>query len=147
MIPEQKVIKTLIYGVVSSGNLAERCIRETAKLSKDEYPEINDIVHKDLYVDDCISGERNLKLAKVRADELEVVLNRGGFSLKGIAFSGQKPPDSLSDDAETITVAGHKWYTEEDRISVNLGDMIFAKKKQYIFKLKIKIYYKMLAII
>ena len=27
VIPEQKIIKTLIYGVVSSGNLAERCIR------------------------------------------------------------------------------------------------------------------------
>ena len=81
-------------------------------------------------MDDCISGERNLELAKVRADELEVVLNRGGFSLKGVAFSGQKPPESLSDDAETTTVFGHKWYTEEDNISLNLGDMIFAKKKR-----------------
>ena len=39
--PEEKIIKTLIYGVKPSGNLAERSIRETADLSKDEYPEVN----------------------------------------------------------------------------------------------------------
>ena len=32
IVPEEKVIKTLIYGVVSSGNIAERCIRVTAEL-------------------------------------------------------------------------------------------------------------------
>ena len=77
-----------------------------------------------------VSGEANIKLAKKRADELELVLNRGGFSLKGVAFSGEKPPDSLSDDATTITVAGQKWHTEEDKISLNLGNMTFVKKKR-----------------
>ena len=58
-IPEEKVIKTLIYGVRSSGNLAERCIRETAKMSKEEYPEIDEIVNKNFYVDDCLAAEEN----------------------------------------------------------------------------------------
>ena len=40
-LPEVKVIKTLIYGVRSSGNLSERSIRETTRLSKDEYPYIH----------------------------------------------------------------------------------------------------------
>ena len=30
-IPEEKVIKTLIYGVKPSGNMAERGLRETAR--------------------------------------------------------------------------------------------------------------------
>ena len=34
-IPEEKVIKTLIYGVKPSGNLAERGLREVARLSRD----------------------------------------------------------------------------------------------------------------
>ena len=42
--PEEKVIKTLIYGVKPSGNLAEHCIRETARISKDDYPEVHEIV-------------------------------------------------------------------------------------------------------
>lgn len=45
-IPEEKVIKTLIYGVKSSGNQAERGLRETTKLSHDEYPQVNQIVSK-----------------------------------------------------------------------------------------------------
>ena len=55
-IPEEKVIKTLIYGVKSSGNQAEHGLRETAKLYKDEHPEVNEIVRNDIYVDDCLSG-------------------------------------------------------------------------------------------
>ena len=129
-IPEEKVIKTLIYGVKSSGNLAERCIRQTANESIKDYPEITEIVNKDFYVDDCLSGERSKEMAYKRADQMEVVLNRGGFSLKAISFSGKKPPEELSDDGESIVVAGIKWFTEEDKISLNLGEMIFAKKKR-----------------
>ena len=54
-IPEEKVIKRLIYGAVSSGNQAERAIRETARLQEDQYPEVSEVIHKHCYVDDCIS--------------------------------------------------------------------------------------------
>ena len=40
-IPEEKVMKTLIYGVKSSDNQAERGLRETAKLSAKEYSHVN----------------------------------------------------------------------------------------------------------
>ena len=55
-IPDEKVIKTLIYGVRSSGNQAETGLRKTADISKNEYPEVCEIIHKDIYVDDCLSG-------------------------------------------------------------------------------------------
>ena len=124
------MIKTLIYGVKCSGNMAERCVRETAKLSMKQYPEVNEIVQKDLYVDDCLSGEKTVKLAEERANQLEIVLNKGGFSLKGIAFAKRKPPESMTEDGESIAVAGIKWYTEEDTISLNLGDIVFTKKQR-----------------
>ena len=41
-LPEEKVIKTLIYGVKSSGNQADRGLRETARLSAEEYPKVID---------------------------------------------------------------------------------------------------------
>ena len=105
-IPEEKIIKTLIYGVKCSGNIAELAIRETAELSKEEYPEVNEVIQKDIYIDDCLSGEKNKKLAYERADQLELVLNKGGFALKGVAFSGKKPPESMSEDGTSISVAG-----------------------------------------
>ena len=88
-IPEEKVIKSLIHGVKSSGNQADRVLRETAKLSQVEYPKVNEIVRNDISVDDCISGEQPVNEALKRADELELVLNRRGFVLKGITFSNQ----------------------------------------------------------
>ena len=73
----------------TSGNQAECSLRETAKLSQVEYPKVNEIVENDIYVDDCISGEQSEREALKRKDDLEVVLNRGGFVLKGITFKSR----------------------------------------------------------
>ena len=126
--PEEKIIKTLIYGVKSSGNQAEYALRKVAEMSKDEFPKINTIIQEDVYVDDCLTGEISHEEAHRTFDELEVVLNRGGFLLKGVAFSGCDPPSSLSDDGETIFVAGMKWFVKSDELSLNIGELNFAKK-------------------
>ena len=97
-IPEEKVVKTLIYGVRSSDNQAECGLRKVAKLSKEEYPEAENIIQRDIYVDDCITGDSCKESALIKADQLELILNRGGFQLKGVSFSGDDPPDTLSDD-------------------------------------------------
>ena len=87
-LAEEKVIKILTYGVKSSGNQAERDLRETARLSAEEYPQVNQIVQNNIYVNDCLSGKENVEKAFKKADELEIMLNRGGFTLKGITFTG-----------------------------------------------------------
>ena len=58
--PKIKVIKTCIYGLRSSGNLAERALRITAEKTAPEYPLAYDILMRDLLVDDCISGGDSL---------------------------------------------------------------------------------------
>ena len=103
-ISEEKVIRTLIYGIRSSGNQAEYGLRKVAILSQNTYPKVNHIVQNDIYVDDCITGEDGIDLAHHRADELEIVLNRGGFSLKGVSFSGVGPLSMLTEDGQTIFV-------------------------------------------
>lgn len=89
---------------------------------------IKQIVHQDVYVDDCVIGEENIELAHQRADEIELLLNRGGFNLKGICFSGEDPPEILIDDGETIFVGGLKWFPKTDKVSINIRDLNFAKK-------------------
>ena len=105
---EEKVIKTLIYGVKSSGNQAKREWWETVRLSSEEYPQVNQIVQNDIYIDDCLSGDKNVEKALQRADELKLVLNCGGFTLKGITFTGSDPPSSLSIDDSSINMTGMK---------------------------------------
>ena len=116
------VIDTLIYGVKSSGNQAERAIREIGKLCSEEFPRQNDIIQNDLYVDDCISGEDSLDLAQEVAEGLQEVLGKVGFHLKGVTFSGCDPPKHLSNDDFSINVAGCKWLPNLDLLSLRIGN-------------------------
>ena len=127
-IPEEKVIKTLIYGVNSNGNRPERGLRETGRMSAVEFLEVNHIVQKDIYVDDCSSGAQNLKYAMIRADQIELVLKRGGFSLKRVTFSGEDPPATLANDEASINVAGMRWFPKEDLLSLDINELNFVKK-------------------
>jgi hypothetical protein len=128
--PRWKVIKTLIYGVRSSGNQAERGLRQTAELQKEKYPRENEVVQKDIYVDDCMSGEPTPQKRDETTDNLILVLSRGGFKLKGFTFSGADPPENLSDDGVSVLVAGMRWYSKDDTLSLNIGELNFAKKKR-----------------
>ena len=49
-LPEEKEVKKLIYWVKSNVNQSERGLRETAKLSGKDYPEVNHIVHKYIHI-------------------------------------------------------------------------------------------------
>ena len=127
--PVAKIIPTVIYGVKPSGNQAEYALRETARLQKNQYPRVCEVVHDDIYVDDCLSGEDTTEKAIKSTEELKVVLARGGFTLKGFTFSGKPPPAQLTEDGETINVAGMKWYPESDLLQLDIGELNFANKR------------------
>ena len=128
-IPEEKVIKTLIYGAKSSGNQTESAIRKTAKLSQLEFPRVCNIIHDDMYMDDCMSGENTQESVYQRTDELDLVMKRGGFNLKGFTISGLPPLESLSATGDSIMVAGMKWFPENDILAFNIGDLQFSSKR------------------
>ena len=127
-IPKEKVIKTLIYGVRSSGNQSEYALRKVAELSQSEHPDVNRVVQEDIYVDDCITGATSITHAHDLADKLELVINKGGFQLKGVSFSGETPLEKLTDDGETIHVAGMRWFPKDDTLALNISELNFAKK-------------------
>ena len=127
---KEKIITTLIYGVKSSGNQAENALRKTANKMKSEYPEAAKVINDDIYVDDCISGRGCWSDAMKLTDNLKIVLARGGFALKGFTFAGRKPPENLSDNSDSIKVAGMNWFPEKDVLQLCTGDMNFDKKKR-----------------
>ena len=114
----------------SSGNQAERGLRKTANLQKDKYPREHEIISKDVYVDDCLSGENTLEKVRETRDNLKLVLNRGGFCLKGLTFSGSDPPNDLSGDGVSVKVAGMKWFSKEDKLALNVSELNFGKKRR-----------------
>ena len=128
--PVDKAIKTAIYGVKSSGNQPEHGLRQTAQLQKEEYSRVHEIVKCDVYIDDCMSGEDSVDDAHQSADQLEIVIARGGYILKGFTFSGKTPLSDLSSDGESINVAGMRWYPESDLIQLDASEINFAKKNR-----------------
>ena len=61
------------------------------------------------------------------ADEIQIILSRGGFSLKGFTFFGESPTESLSGD-KSINIAGMKWYPEDDKLGLDITELNFNKK-------------------
>ena len=125
---EEKVVKTIIYGVKSSTNQAQRGLRGTAELSQEEYPKASEVIHKDTYMDDSFSGDETIRKAEKCMDDLVVVCGRGGFTLKGFTVSGKDPDPSLTKDGVSISVAGHTWFSKVDFFSLNIADLNFARK-------------------
>ena len=128
--PKEKIIKTLIYGVRSSGNQAEKGLRETASQMRSRYPEVYNIVRNDVYVDDCISGRSTWDELMLVTDQFKIVLSRGGFAIKGVTIAGRKPPGNLSSDGQSINVVGMKWHTESDQLSLDISEMNFGRKQR-----------------
>ena len=128
--PIIKVIKTLIYGLRASGNQAESALRKTAALESNSYPKACQVINRDTYVDDCISGtDTEIERDQVCHD-LQLVISRGGFALKGFTFTGKDPPAEFTTDGVSVKVGGMKVYPKEDLISIITGDMNFSKKRR-----------------
>ena len=77
-----------------------------------------------------MSGEENIEKALQRADDLELVLNRGGFTLEGIIFTEGDPPSALSTYDSSIIVVGMKWFPKEDLLAFDIGELNFSEKQR-----------------
>ena len=127
-IPLDKLIKTLIYGLRSSGNQAQVAMRRTAELLKETFPEAARSIVEDTYVDDCATGTTDHDKADSLCSDVVELLSRSGFSVKGFTRSGRPPLSILTKDGSSINVAGMKWHSEEDILQLAMGELNFTKK-------------------
>ena len=67
-------------------------LRLTAEKTKHLYPRASEVVMKDLYVDDFLSGGNTCEDVQSTTDQLKLVLEKGGFTLKGFMISDSDPP-------------------------------------------------------
>ena len=126
--PKIKVVKTIIYGVRSSGNQAERALRLTADTYETEFPMAHGIIHNDIYVDDCLSGEATEEAREEATEQLQECLDMASFTFKGITYSGQDPDPKVSADGKSISVAGRKWFPKDDILKLSVGEVILSRK-------------------
>ena len=127
-IPKWKIIKTVIYGVRPSGGLAVCGLRRTVLKGKDKYPHAYHPIMDDTYMDDCASGTESPEKSFKVMDEIQVAIGQGGFDLKGFSMSGRSPPEHLTQDGESVTVLGLKWFPKGDFFKLNVGEQNFSQK-------------------
>ena len=126
--PLIKVIKTLIYGVRSSGNLAQCALRRVAELNRERYPKAFYPITANTYMDDCISGTNSPSESYDEADQIQNAAATGGFSVKGFVFSGEEPPEELCNGPGFKLIGGLKWFLVGDFIGLNVPELNFSRK-------------------
>ena len=126
--PDPKVVKTVIYGVRSSGNIAQCALRQTAELNREKYPKAFNPITEDTYMDDCMSGTNSLAESQITMDQIQSAVATTGFSVKGLIVSGEDPPIDLSDGKDFILCGGMKWFSKGDFLGLNIPELNFSKK-------------------
>ena len=116
------------YGVSSTGNQAGVAIEFLADHFKDTYPEAYDVLTKSRYVDDILSGANSDVELETQIQQTQDCLKAGGFSLKYVAKSGEKPPAKASVDGKNVGCLGLAWNTQADTLSLAFNEDFFLKK-------------------
>ena len=132
--PEEYVMKVAWYGVSSTGNQAHEALQTLTKEQNIDYPEALKIIEKDLYVDDVLTGTNDYDLTTSQIDQTALALGNGGFKLKYIVRSGEKPCIEASADSSSLKVLGYKWSPEKDILQPGFSEINFNKRKKGLKK-------------
>ena len=98
------------------------------KLQDKKYPQVNQIVQNDIYVDDCLSGEENIEKSLQKADE-QAGVEHGNLILKGMKFIWGNPTSVLSaDDSSIIMSFPYKFHKFSWRASWTLNPLFTVWK-------------------
>jgi hypothetical protein len=79
-------LHTVTYGFASSSFLAARCLQELASAEEKSHPKAAEVILRDFYVDDLITGADTVDNANAILKEINTVLNKGGFELHKIQY-------------------------------------------------------------
>ena len=128
--PDVWVMVRAWYGIVSTGGQAGYALDKLTEMMADEFPEAYRTLRENRYVDDLLSGAQDEDSRERQITAVQEVLKRGGFNLKFIVRSGDKPSDKASSDGEKMKLLGYKWDPEKDELSPGLGELNLNKKRR-----------------
>jgi hypothetical protein len=126
--PSVWVMSRAWYGVSSTGNQAGVAIEFLAHQFRETYPDAFTALISSRYVDDILSGANSEAELESQILQTQECLKAGGFSLKYVARSGQKPPSKASANGTSVGCLGLSWNTEEDTLSLAFNEDFFLKR-------------------
>ena len=124
--PDVYVKTVLTFGDKPAPAMAQTALRKTAQESKSTHPKAADVLIKNAYMDDICDSVDTVKEAKKLAKDLDNVLEKGGFKVKGW-ISNESLKDQRQDEKmEMMTmfegaveekVLGVTWNNQSDTLS------------------------------
>ena len=105
--PDTWVMVRAWYVIVSTGGQAGIALDKLTELMADEFPEAYKTLRENQYVDDLLFGDQDEESRERQIEAVKEVLKRGGFNLKFVVRSGDKPSDKVSSDGETMKLLGY----------------------------------------
>lgn len=112
-------LNTVTYGMSSSSFIAIRCLQETAHQFKTHYPRASQVILKDFYVDDLLTGTNLVEELKKLKKEITNILLNAKFELNKwksntIEISDLDNSQATVKLGETTKILGLWWNTSED---------------------------------
>lgn len=140
--PEQELktyaLNTLTYGTTSAPFLAIRCLQQLASDIEDINPAIAEIIKKDFYVDDLLTGADTIGDAMAICEQMNAVLQSGCFHLRKwlsnepVALQSVESRDNstnvLEFDADSKSkMLGLIWCFRLDNLIYNIREFKYKK--------------------
>ncbi|XP_072400531.1 uncharacterized protein [Diabrotica undecimpunctata] len=121
---KEYTLNTVTYGTKSSPYLAMRCLKELGVQCAENRPEASQIILKDFYVDDLLTGAESAEEAISLCKEVDQVLQGGGMELRKWITNSKEVQLAL---AKSEDVSGSVQIGEKDK-NKTLG-LIWAFKE------------------
>lgn len=133
--PEESIqsfmLNTVTYGTACAPYLAIRCLRQLAATYKEELPHAAKAIEEDCYMDDILSGAKNIQEARKLQSQLTKLLKQGQFQLRKWRSNHAKILEELSEDSKTdkllvidkegaMKTLGIFWDAATDQLHYNL---------------------------
>ena len=127
------IVRTLIYGVKSSGNQLFSGLSEVADYCEAHFPEHQagaQVLREDGYVDDIIHSDSTPEIARSTAASLDFVINKAQLSVKAYTFAGSPPSPEVSKDGVHVGLVGLLWNPEDDLLGLDIKELYFGKARR-----------------
>ena len=113
--PDVWCITRVNMGDKPAGAISIEAKDRTADLFRSTNPKAADLIKDSAYVDDLIDSVSSYDEARVLAKDVDLILSKGGFKVKGWLYGGQGVPDVIS-ESEVQQVLGVFWIASIDVI-------------------------------
>lgn len=132
-------LNTLTFGTACAPFLAIRTLHKLADDERHKYPLASEVVKRDFYVDDLLTGSDTFENAKKLRNELNKLLNSGGFNLRKWASNDNRLIESLpsdiinvdlfNDPVKTVKTLGIQWNSQLDSLSYTIKSEFETQEK------------------